>query len=357
MKKALSLVFTLVFVVILAACGSNKANNEAADGSSPAASSSKDKITMVWYPNESGAELKDAREQFSTIIEEATGKKVEHQTTTDYIIAIEAIANGNADIAYMGAQGYVDANAKNDKVQPLFVQSGESGTLEDAVYYSWLAVKKGEEDGYKNGGDFSIDNIAGKKFSFVSNSSTSGFKVPSAGIVSHFGQMDKFKDLTAEDLIQGGKDKVFSEVLFGGSHQGSAVNLLTGKSEVAAFCDTCVANYVELSSGESNKPGAVYKVKEGAEEPFNTLAGQEFVLISVTPVLNQPFAVNGDTLSAEDQQKILDAFTSDAVSNNEKIFLPKDAEGTAIFKKKSGNEKFLPVTDEFFNPVRELASK
>lgn len=354
MKKAFSLVLTLVLVGLLAACGGNAGANGESGGS--ASSGSKETITMVWFPNESGAELKDARGEFSRIIEEATGKKVEHQTTTDYIIAIEAMANGNADIGYMGAQGYVEANAKNDKVQPLFVQSGESGTLDDAVYYSWLAVKKGEEDAYKSGGEFSLDTIEGKKFSFVSNSSTSGFKVPSAGIVNHFSQMDKFKELAAEDLLQGGSDKVFTEVLFGGSHQGSAVNLLTGKSDVAAFCDTCVANYVELVSGDENKPGSVYKVKEGAEEPFNALEGQEFVLISVTPVLNQPFAINSDTLSADDQKKLLELFTSDAVTNNDKIFLPKDAEGTAIFKKKSGEEKFVAVEDAFFDPVRELAN-
>ncbi|WP_141505622.1 phosphate/phosphite/phosphonate ABC transporter substrate-binding protein [Paenibacillus luteus] len=351
MKKTLSLICISLFVMVLAACGSN----ETSSGNTQSASKKKDTITMVWFPNESGAELKEAREEFSKIIGEATGKKVEHQTTTDYIIAIEALANGNADIGYMGAQAYVEANAKNSSVLPLFVHSGESGTLDDAVYYSWLAVKKSEEESYMSDGKFSMGKIAGKKFSFVSNSSTSGFKVPSAGIVSHFGQTDKFKDLTTEDLLQGGDDKVFSEVLFGGSHQGSAVNLLTGKSDVSAFCSTCVANYVELVSGEHNKPGAVYKVKEGAEEPFNALAGEGFVLISATPVLNQPFAVNTASLSEEDRQKMLELFTSDAVTNNEKIFLPKDAEGTAILKKKSGKEKFLPVDDAFFNPVRELS--
>lgn len=353
MKKALSIVLTFVLITVLAACGSNNSAENGSSSSKPA--KSKDSITMVWYPNESGAELKDARDEFSKIIEEATGKKVEHQTTTDYIIAIEAIANGNADIGYMGAQGYIDANAKNDQVQSLFVQSGESGTLDDAVYYSWLAVNKGEESEYMNGSDFALDKMEGKKFSFVSNSSTSGFKVPSAGIISYFSKMDKYKTLTTEDLLQGGDDKLFSEVLFGGSHQGAAVNLLSGKADIAAFCDTCVENYVELVSGDANKPGAVYKVKEGAEEPFNTLANKEFTLISVTPVLNQPFAVNKNTLSEEDQQKLLEIFTSDAVTNNEKIFLPKDGEGTSIFKKKSGKEKFVPVDDAFFNPVREMA--
>ncbi|GFZ79913.1 phosphonate ABC transporter substrate-binding protein [Paenibacillus marchantiophytorum] len=351
MKKVLTLVISLTLAAVIAGCASKAGEGAKAD----APVKTKDTITIAWYPNESGADLKDARDELGKVIETATGKKVEHKTTTDYIIAIEAIASGNADIAFMGPQGYIEANAKNKKVQPLVVMSGESGTLDDAVYYSWLNVKKGEEEAYKSGSSFSINNIAGKKISFVSNSSTSGFKVPSAGIVSYFSKMDKYKSLTADDLIQGGKDKFFSEVLFGGSHQGAAVNLLTGKADIAAFCDTCVGNYVELSSGTANKPGAVYKVKQGAAEPFNTLIGKEFSLISVTPVLNSPFAINTSTISADDQKKLKDAFISDIVTKNPKINLPKDSKESGMFKQKSGKEKFLTVEDAWFNPVRELS--
>ncbi|TDF94745.1 phosphate/phosphite/phosphonate ABC transporter substrate-binding protein [Paenibacillus piri] len=351
MKKILTLIVSLSLVAVAAGCGSKAGDAQTA--ASPV--KTKETITIAWYPNESGADLKNARDELGKVIETATGKKVEHKTTTDYTIAIEAIASGNADVAFMGPQGYVEANAKNKKVQPLVVSSGESGTLDDAVYFSWLNVRKGEEDPYKSGSDYVMDNIAGKKFSFVSNSSTSGFKVPSAGIVSYFSKKDKFKNLTPDDLLQGGKDKFFSEVLYGGSHQGSAVNLLTGKADVAAFCDTCVSNYVELASGTANKPGAVYKVKQGAAEPFNTLIGKEFTVISVTPVLNSPFAINTGTISAEDLKKLRDAFTSDAVTKNPMVFLPKDSKDSGLFKQKTGKEKFLPVEDAWFNPVRELS--
>lgn len=352
MKKILSLILSLSLVAVASGCGSKTSG---AQDATAASGKVKDTITIAWYPNESGADLKDARDEFGKVIETATGKKVVHKTTTDYIIAIEAIASGNADISFMGPQGYVEANAKNKKVQPLVVSSGESGTLDDAVYFSWLNIRKGEEGPYKKGDGFAIDNIAGKKFSFVSNSSTSGFKVPSAGIVSYFSKLDKFKNLTGDDLLQGGKDKFFSEVLYGGSHQGSAVNLLTGKADAAAFCDTCVSNYVELESGTANKPGAVYKVKQGAAEPFNNLIGKEFTVISVTPVLNSPFAINTGTISTEDQKKLRDAFTSDAVTKNTKVFLPKDSKDSGLFKQKTGKEKFLTVEDAWFNPVRELS--
>lgn len=343
MKKLALMLLCMAMTVVFAGC-SFTANSE-----------SDDTLTIAWLPNESGADLVEAREEIGKMIEEKTGKKVEHQTTTDYIVAIEAIANGNADMAFLGAQGYIEANNKNDKVLPLVVPSGESGTLEDAVYYSWLAVEKENTDQFKSGNEFTIDNIQGKRFSFVSNSSTSGFKVPSTGITDYFTEKEEFKSLTAEDLLEGGKDKFFSEVLFGGSHQGSAVNLLSGKADVAAFCDTCVNNYVELADGEVNEPGAVYKVKENAAEPLNTVAGKEFSLISVTPVLNAPFVINTDTVSEEDQKMLLEIMTSDEVAKNEKIFVPEDSEFSGLFSKKSGNERLVEVEDEWFNPIRELA--
>ncbi len=312
-----------------------------------------DTITIVWYPNESGNDLKGAREELGAVIETATGKKVNHQLTTDYAIAIETIANGNAHLAFMGAQGYVEARNKNNKVTSLVVPTGKSGTLDDAVYYSWLIVKKGNEGQYQSGNGYAIDNIQGKRFSFVSNSSTSGFVIPSSGIIAHFSKKSEWSNLKQEDLLEGGANMFFQEVLFGGSHQGSAVNVLTDRADIGAVCDTCVANYIEPASGEVNKVGTVYRVTANAAEPFNTLGGEEFVAISVTPVLNAPFVVNTAVLSEEDQTAILEAMTSDAVANNQKIFIPKDSEFKGLFSK-TANERFAKVEDSWFNPIREL---
>ena len=309
-KNLLSFLTILLLASILTACSSGSAAN------------SSDTLTMVWYPNESGNDLKAARDEIGKVIEDVTGKKVEHKLTTDYAIAIETIANGNAQLAFMGAQGYIEAKNKNDKIEPLVVPSGKSGTIDDAVYYSWLAVKKADAENYKVDGEFAIDNIVDSKFSFVSSSSTSGFKVPSSDIVSYFSKEDKWKDLTPEDLMEGGT--FFKEVLYGDSHQGSAVNLLNGRADVAAFCDTCVGNYIEIAEGEANTKGTVYKVKADAAEPFNTVPGEEFTLINVTPVLNAPFAANTDSLSEEDFKKIQEILISDEISNNEKIFVPEE---------------------------------
>jgi len=320
------------------------------------ASVSGEPVVIAWYPNESGAELKDARDALGAAISQALNRPVEHQTTTDYIIAIEAVANDNAHLAFFGAEGYVQAREKNPAVVPVVIPSGADGTVETAVYYSWLAVPRGQESNFQEGGAFKIDNIQGKRFSFVSNSSTSGFRVPSSNIIAHFSGMSEWQNLTADDLLEGGPDNFFSDVQFGGSHQGSAVNLLSDKVDVAAFCDTCVSNYVTLVEGTENTAGAVYRVIEGASEPFDKFPGAEFVLISSTPVLNAPFVANGNMLSPEEIQALQATLTSDEVANNPEIFAPKektDAGYRALFRKTDA-ERFLVVEDSFFDPIRAL---
>ncbi|WP_298817439.1 phosphate/phosphite/phosphonate ABC transporter substrate-binding protein [Chloroflexus sp.] len=338
-----------VLALVLAACG--------AGGSTAGTTTNQNTpVIIAWLPNESGAELKDAREAIGAVISETLGRPVEHRTTTDYLIAIEAIANNNAHLGFFGAEGYVQARERNNKIVPLVIPSGADGTKETAVYYSWLAVMRGQEGNYQENGVFKIDNIQGKRFSFVSSSSTSGFRVPSASIVKYFGQQERWKGLTADDLIEGGANKFFSDVQFGGSHQGSAVNLLSGNVDVAAFCDACVSNYVELVSGEANRPGAVYRVIANADEPFDKFPGAEFVIISSTPVINAPFVANSGMLTADEIKRLQDALTSDAVANNPRIFATK-AEIDAGFKplfRKTQDERFIVVDDSFFEPIRAL---
>ena len=68
---------------------------------------SSDPITMVWLPDNSSADLTQSREAIGDVIKEATGRDVELMTTTDYNVAIEAISSGSAQMALLGAEGYV----------------------------------------------------------------------------------------------------------------------------------------------------------------------------------------------------------------------------------------------------------
>ena len=161
-------------------------------------------------------------------------------------------------------------------------------------------------------------------------------------------------NLTEDDLFEGGEDMLFSQVLFGGSHQGSAFNLMSGKADVAAFCDTEIAPYADCVEGEPNTIGSVYRIKADASAPFDTVTGDEFVVIQSTPVLNGPFVYNSEALDPNDVKAIQDLFTSDEVANNELIFVPEGSDNVGMFEK-AANERFVLVEDSWFDPIRELS--
>ena len=309
-----------------------------------------DTLTIAWLPNDSSDVLASMRDEIAKAIAKATGKKVENKLTTDYAIALTALDNGTAQISWTGAAEYITTHARNPKLIPLVVNTGPSGTLKDALYYSRLVVKKDDEKQYQADGILGIDNIVGKRMSFVSTSSSSGFNMPAAAIVAKFGKQEKWKQLKMEDLTQGGSGRFFRQVMFGGSHQLSLVNVLTGRSDVSAVCDFLVTAYVDLVSGTDNTEGAVYVVKKDAGAPFTAVQGKEFVIIKSIPVLNPPIEVNSAYLSEKTMKAIADVLTSDEVANNPKIFAPTNSK-SSDFQRPA---RFVKVTDSWYDPMRKV---
>jgi len=349
-KKASLLTLVVILVSsLVTGCGSTTSPSPS---SSTSTSGVKDPatITIAWLPNNSGDNEKEFRDEFDNVITKATGIKVENKLTTDYAIAISALESGDAQLGYFGPNEYIVSHAKDPKVVPVVVESGDSGTLKDALYYSRFLVKKGNENQYKSGDGFDIDNIVGKKMSFVSTSSTSGFNMPAAAILGKFTKQDKWKNLTKDGLAQGGNDKFFGQVLFAGSHQLSLVNVLTDKSDISAVDDIDVAQYVELSQGKDNETGAVYTVKQGADAPFNTLAGAQYEIIQSIPVLNTPVEANSAALSQKTLDAITQALTSDQTTNDPKIFAPKGSKGSVFVQP----HRFLKVEDSWYAPMRKV---
>ena len=353
LKKFAAVLLILVMAIGAAACNSETQSDTSgtqSDTPSTAAAANTSPITIVWYPNEAASDYEPAREELGRLIGEATGREVRHNLTTDYVIAIEAVASGSADIgAIFGAVGFIEAQERNPAVQALIVNTGSSGTLDDAIYYSWLAVNKGDETQYSSGSGYSIENIQGKRMSFVSNSSTSGFVVPSSGIFNFFGQTAEWSGIDEDDILGLSRNPFFSEVLFGGSHQGALFNLLDGRADIAAVCDTCVDAYVELASGEPNRIGSVYAIHQTAADPFENMRGREFFLINVVPVLNGPIVYNPQNLSDVEIQAIRDVMTSDETAENPLIF---GESGGFSFYTKSGDSRFAVPENSWYDPLR-----
>ena len=327
------------------------------------AQSGKGPITVVWYPNQGGEDWKAGRQAIDDVISQALGRPVVDMLTTDYVIAIQAIANDKAALCYPGAAGYIQAEQINKKVVPLVTVSSSKGTLEDSVYYSRIAVRVADGAQYynKDTGKYSLAPLEGKTYSFVSTSSTSGFQIPTNVILKPafakakgWKSSDKVEDL----FLQGGPGMFFGNVIFGQSHQGSIYNVLSGKADACSVDDTDVDGYFNLVAGKANTPGAVYVTKQGAAAPFDTVPGTAFLVIAAATVRQAPIIANMNVLTAAEFAKLRAALTSDAVANNPKIFTPKgyqvDGKEFKGIWSKTDKEHFLAVDAKWYEDIRML---
>jgi len=341
--------FTTLAALAMIACNGNGDSGNDDNGSGDTPSDTTDAagdeqtpgegdIRIVFYPNESGPDLADAREALMEIIEDATGRPGEIVTTTDSNIAIGEIENGGSHIAYMGAIGYIIANENNPSVQSAFTNASAEVGLDDASYYSFIAVRPEDAAEYEEGDDYTLAPLEGKHMAFVTNTSASGFQVPGDAIVQEFGLE------STEDLLDGA---VFESIEFGGTHAVSTTHLLEGNVEVAAFFDADLNEYFTVVEGEANTPGAIYEVNEGASAPFDNLAGEQIQIIHATPVLNAPFVFNHDVLTDDEVEALVEAFTSDEAANDPRLF--DDENGWF-----GGDQRFVPVEDSWYDPIREL---
>ena len=189
MKKNVNILVAMLFGMLLlaslAACSTSASGSSGSTGSqgsgqtAGAAATNNSPITVVWYPNESSNTHESIRAEVGKLITQATGRSVEHKPTTDYTIAIESLASGSADIAMsMGAVGYVEAKNRNPEVDVLFVNGDKNGSLDEAKYFAWLCVDIADANQYAKNGSFAIDNIKGKKMSFVSKVPLQGSGFP-----------------------------------------------------------------------------------------------------------------------------------------------------------------------------------
>jgi phosphonate transport system substrate-binding protein len=336
--------------------GCTSASGSSATGSTSSSSGSAtslDKITMVWMPNQSSAEYDAGREEFGKKVEEYAGVPVELMATTDYNVTVEALASGKAQLALIGAEGLIEAQKKNDAVLPLVTTSDKNGTLDGAKYYSRICVPADEMDTYKDSSSstgYSIANIKGKRMSFVSQSSTSGFKVPCNAIMKQFPD-----EVTSTDQLT--VPGFFSEVMFGGSHPGSAINLLQGDADVAAFDDTATDMYMVVPDGERdevNSAGSIYEVAADAVQPFDRVVGEKFGIIQSTPVLNACIAYNSAVIPQDVTDNLLEGLTSDNCTNDELLFAPEGAEGTGAVWSREKSAGFIEVENSWYDPIREL---
>lgn len=304
-----------------------------------------DKIILGFLPTEGSAEFEGFKDGLAAEIEVATGKKVDIRTTDSYEALIDAMLAGEMDLAFSGGNQYImakDDSRGKENIKVVFTY-GPDGVLEKAGYQGWIATKKDSDlhkeikkagigDDLTPGGKDEIDRIKmlkNKRFSFVSSSSSSGFKVPRAILNTTFGSNGTKEIEHKNDFANPQKVKIM-DITFSptGDHQGNINLIYNGGVDAGAFCEGYFVDGVDAKGIE------------------------DFYVLAKRIVPNGPVWANKNSLGEESLEKIkvhFDNLSYEKASEiGKKLWTSK---GTLL---KGKNERFLLVQDEFYEILRQM---
>ncbi len=161
-------------------------------------------LNIAMSPSQSSEEQRQKRQLLADYLQEQLGLSVNIEIPQDYETAIDLIAEGKVQMAYLGPFSYVKARQRNFQLEPLVAYIDKRTGR--PWYTSVLVVNS--QRGIK-----SIKDLKGKRIGFVNQSSTSGYLVPIAHLKSQ-------KIAPEQD---------FAKVQYTGSHNKNVLALESGK--------------------------------------------------------------------------------------------------------------------------------
>lgn len=328
-------------------------SNDASSSSSAATTESQapEKIVFAWEPSNSGSDYEAMRDAMADAITEATGIPCEVMTTTDYNVTIEALSSGQAQIASLGADEYVEIHERNPNIEVGFVLSDADGELNPVSYYSQIICRDGEQDQFMgDDGEFDFEKLRGQDYSFVSLSSTSGYVIPATIFADELG-IDNI-DVFAES------GEFFNKVVMASSQPLSVYEVASGNVNLASCDNTSASAAYNVVSGTNGEVGCIYEVRTGLEGELANWAGSRLACIESFPVPAVPFCINTEALPADVVEAIIDYMTSEEVANNTEVFVdPDNPSHNSKYKKTSDNIRFVAADDSYYDDYRELIGK
>lgn len=207
-----------------------------------AAHAAQDTLTIGLIPAEDSQAMIESSKQVIEQLQQQTGMKVKPFVATDYNGIIEALRAKKLDVAYLGPFSYVLAASVADVEAFSVAVTKKSGK---SAYKSLIVVRK-------DSGITSVEGLKGHTFAFVDPSSTSGHLFPKSG------------------LEQAGYDpaKLFSRVVFSGSHDASLLAVANKKVDAAAVADRIYASAIAKGMLRPDELSVVWQSSDIPESPM-----------------------------------------------------------------------------------------
>ncbi len=172
----------LALTLVATGCGKNSSDSETGEASI---------IRVTGIPDENPTELARSYQPMVTLLEEALGTKVEYIPLTDYGAAVQALAAGKVDFAWLGGFTHVQSRTRADVV-PLVMRDI------DREFHSVFIVNTAS-------GITDMAGVKGKKFAFGSKSSTSGHLMPRHFLLQDY-KIDPDSDFDGAPVFSGAHD-------------------------------------------------------------------------------------------------------------------------------------------------------
>lgn len=256
-----------------------------------------DTLVFAYTPVEDPAVYADVWSDFLTHLEEETGKRVQFFPVQSNAAQLEALRAGRLHVAGFNT-GSTPIAVNCGGFRPFTMMASEDGSFG----YEMEIIT------YPGSGIESVEDLAGRQLAFTAETSNSGFRAPSALLMSEYG-------LEADEDY---------ETAFSGSHDNSILGVVNKDYEAAAIANSVGTRMIARGV-----------VNEGDYEILYT--SETF------PTTAYGLAHN---LTPELAQSIQDAFFS------------YDWEGTALEAEfaNSGESQFIPISyEENWSVIRTIA--
>ncbi len=171
----------------------------------------------------------DDYNDIAALLAEHTGYEIQPVQITNYQQGVELIANGEVELAALGAGGFVAAEQLNPDITMLVTELywNEAQTERISSYTSRIITLSARDDIAE------LADLAGLRFGFVEEESTSGFVVPNFLMQQQGIDYETF----------------FEEVFFLGTHENIIDAVAAGSVDAGAVYDEMV-NYGQTQHGD-----------------------------------------------------------------------------------------------------------
>lgn len=277
MKKHLLALASLMFILLLAACGGGTEENKEENKEENTATETKEVIKIGMIPDQNAAELNRSMDDFAADLAEKTGFEVEYVPSVDYAALVTAFERGEIQLAWFGGLTGVQARNAVPEAEAIAQRPVDEKFKSVFIAQSDLDVS-------------SLEDLKGKTFTFGSESSTSGHLMPRFFMTEAGVNPDQ--DLDGNPNYSGSHDKTY-KLVESGAFQAGALNISVWEAAVAeGSVDTNKVkvfyttpeyydyNWTVNKMDEETKTKlteAILSMKAGDNEVMDLLAAEQFI--------------------------------------------------------------------------------